>query len=552
MRRFPLLPGLWPPGVAGGALLWLLWGFSPLSAGLRGLLTLVILVAAGIFLRRRQRDIRSIAQTSASQLPESDYASVLVLACGDGLAELFGEQALRVTPQGCYIREDNISQLYERVKSLLHHTPRQAGQLSAMFFCCPDGHDDEAVLRASLKAFRQQVRQISRLTGYRIPVTLCCCLDGPASPWFVSHIGETVAFGDDGQQSPLSEWQQGDDNLRFIPLLDSAYTLVQQVVLGELQHEDRLCVPAYPLAVALRFAPQSCVPGSLWSDWLYQQTRLSRIAAAETKTSAHFPDPLLPLLQPYSSPATGNKTASLTVVIAMLAAIIALGVSVKNNTTLINRTALDLQRWYAIPMTHYEPKAQSLAALRQDALLLERWHRQGEPMSYGLGLYSGMQLWLAVQKAIDSYIPPPAPPKQDVPRTVRLDALSLFDIGKWALKPGSTKILVSALVNIKARPGWLIVVAGHTDNTGEDNPNQVLSLKRAEAVRDWMRDTGDVPESCFAVQGYGESRPYKTNDTPEGRAANRRVEISLVPQADACRVPGVKKPSPEGGDITAK
>jgi hypothetical protein len=77
-------------------------------------------------------------------------------------------------------------------------------------------------------------------------------------------------------------------------------------------------------------------------------------------------------------------------------------------------------------------------------------------------------------------------------------------------------MLVNSLVGIKAKPGWLIVVAGHTDNTGNPQLNQTLSLKRAEAVRDWMRDTGDVPESCFAVQGYGESRPVATNDT--GRA----------------------------------
>ncbi|MCZ7837208.1 OmpA family protein, partial [Atlantibacter hermannii] len=129
-----------------------------------------------------------------------------------------------------------------------------------------------------------------------------------------------------------------------------------------------------------------------------------------------------------------------------------------------------------------------------------------------------------------------------------LDSMSLFDVGKWALRPGSTKLLVNSLVGIKARPGWLIVVAGHTDNTGDDASNQVLSLKRAEAVRDWMRDTGDVAESCFAVQGYGESRPVATNDTPEGRALNRRVEISLVPQADACRMPDTPRAPSQDDD----
>ncbi|SQA98070.1 Outer membrane porin F precursor [Cedecea neteri] len=87
--------------------------------------------------------------------------------------------------------------------------------------------------------------------------------------------------------------------------------------------------------------------------------------------------------------------------------------------------------------------------------------------------------------------------------------MSLFDSGKSALKAGTTKMLVNSLVGVKAKPGWLIVVSGHTDNTGNPKLNQTLSLKRAEAVRDWMRDTGDVPESCFAVQGYGESRPSR-------------------------------------------
>lgn len=228
-------------------------------------------------------------------------------------------------------------------------------------------------------------------------------------------------------------------------------------------------------------------------------------------------------------------------IVLLLCALGAIVLSVRHNLSLIRKVSADLQRWQVIPMNHYVPKAQALLALQQDALLLERWQRQGEPHRYGLGLYSGNRLWLAVQQAIDTYVPPPPPPKPKptpVPKIVRLDSMSLFDSGKFMLKTGSTKMLVNSLVGIKAKPGWLIVVAGHTDNTGNALLNQTLSLKRAEAVRDWMRDTGDVPESCFAVQGYGASRPVATNDTPEGRALNRRVEISLVPQANACQIPG--------------
>jgi len=187
--------------------------------------------------------------------------------------------------------------------------------------------------------------------------------------------------------------------------------------------------------------------------------------------------------------------------------------------------------------------------------LLDDWQRRGDPLRYRLGLYQGLRLVPPVEAAISDWAPPPPPPpviKKIIqgPKTIRLDSMSLFDSGKYDLKPGSTKLLVNSLVGIKAKPGWLIVVAGHTDNTGHSQLNQTLSQRRAEAVRDWMRDTGDVPESCFAVQGYGASRPIATNDTPDGRALNRRVEISLVPQADACRMPGNPKASSQDDDAS--
>jgi type VI secretion system protein VasL len=117
---------------------------------------------------------------------------------------------------------------------------------------------------------------------------------------------------------------------------------------------------------------------------------------------------------------------------------------------------------------------------------------------------------------------------------VQLDSLMLFDAGSAELKSGSTKMLINALAGIKARPGWLIVIAGHSDATGDAAQNLALSRARASAVRDWMQRMGDIPDSCFAVQGLAASQPVTGNDTESGRAANRRVDIRLVQQEGAC------------------
>jgi outer membrane protein OmpA-like peptidoglycan-associated protein len=163
-------------------------------------------------------------------------------------------------------------------------------------------------------------------------------------------------------------------------------------------------------------------------------------------------------------------------------------------------------------------------------------------LGYGLGLYQGLQLILPVETALSNWAPvvPSTSPEAvlttaaQAPQAILLDSLSLFSPGKAELKPDATKVLVTALVEIKAKLNGFVVISGHTDNTGTLERNQVLSQQRAEAVRNWMRDTGDIPEHCFAVQGYGASRPVATNDTAAGRALNRRVEISVVPQAKAC------------------
>lgn len=553
MRRSALLRAVFPVLMCLAAALWVIWGFLNVSVLFKSALTLAGIILALLVMRRRYRRQQPAGkQADEGVYPPSGFTGPVLLVCGDLSEHLFTEGGCRTTAQGCYLKVDATDQLSKFADRLLAREPCMAGQLVVMFRCLPDLHEDEGLLRASLKVLRQQVKQLKNLSGYLPPVVLAGEFSGPETPWIVIRGKTPLVCPADEPTLTLDEWRALPQNVTRLPYLSHAMSMLQQVVMDELTKVDSLCPAVTPFAVVVRSGTLRTLTEAVWPQWLFRHSKLlPPVATATYPALWHFADPVLPLLAPFAMPLQGGKTGRRVVMFLLLCIVSALGLSVLHNQSLIGLIASDLQRWYAIPMTHYAPKAQSLYALQQDALLLERWQRQGEPQRYGLGLYPGDRLWLSVQQAIDTYVPPPPPPKPKVvPKIVRLDSMSLFDSGKFDLKSGSTKLLVNSLVGIKAKPGWLIVVSGHTDNTGNPQLNQTLSLKRAEAVRDWMRDTGDVPESCFAVQGYGESRPVATNDTPEGRALNRRVEISLVPQANACQIPGKTPASSQDDDVS--
>lgn len=555
MRRSVIIPVALHTLAAVATLLWLLWYFIPTGNVFKGLTTVLILLLAGWYVFKNCRREQPVSDTtvSAADLPLLDTQGPVVLVCGDKLDALFQGSPLRETAQGWWLRADDVSRLTDVVRNIQTQFPRQVGQLSVMYRCLPDHHQDEAVLRSTLKTLRQQSKQIKSLTGFTLPVVVSAEFSGPETPWIIVRGDKPIVCPANDSPQAFIDWQQTDDNITSLPTISQAFSFICKTLTDELEKPDRLTPPERAFSVVMRLGTVLPETQSVWADWLNSRTCLqfSR-KPGQTDPASLFPDAVLPLLAPFASTVQGGHRTRRLILLMWLCALTALGISALNNRDLIRQVSTDLQRWNAIPMNHYRPKAESLAALKQDALLLERWQRQGEPLRYSLGYYPGQLLWLALQQAIDTWTPPPAPKPKPVPKIVRLDSMSLFDSGKSVLKPGSTKMLVNSLVGIKAKPGWLIVVSGHTDNTGSVQLNQTLSLQRAEAVRNWMRDTGDVPESCFAVQGYGDSRPIASNDTPDGRAHNRRVEISLVPQADACRLPGAKHASQDVRDVSTQ
>jgi outer membrane protein OmpA-like peptidoglycan-associated protein len=92
------------------------------------------------------------------------------------------------------------------------------------------------------------------------------------------------------------------------------------------------------------------------------------------------------------------------------------------------------------------------------------------------------------------------------------------------LKPGAREKLAKVSGIVLAHPGLMLQVEGHTDSVGTDDFNQRLSEQRAGSVREFLIGQG-LNDSAITAEGFGKTEPVATNDTPEGRQRNRRVEI---------------------------
>ncbi|MBT0729873.1 OmpA family protein [Rosenbergiella nectarea] len=501
-------------------------------------------------------------------LPDATYRQPVILVCGDLPLAWPHQSPVLTVAQGCWIRIEDHQDLELAARQILWLRPDWGRQLSVMVCVCPQKHADSDALASRLLAMRWQISQLRKETGHAVPLVL----NGQIGSVMTNDLVWQAAIPGKG----VRVWRESLAPCSIAGWITTGGTpaMQQQVLINSLiswfyQHVEAVFldespdVPAIaPTAVLWGMGPilAGSLANSVWTAWLSRHTALQRVAGwqpvgTDSTVISLLPDFILPLLPEGQGLTSRERAWRCALGIFSLAAIAALLSSGWNNRQLMHRVSFDITRYDGIPMSDYEQKSDAVAVLRTDVAQLDDWARNGVPARLSLGLYQGEGLRIRVLDAIRTYVPPPPPPKpqptpKPIPKTIRLDSMSLFDSGKSALKAGSTKMLVNSLVGVKAKPGWLIVVAGHTDNTGNAQLNQTLSQKRAEAVRDWMRDTGEIPESCFAVQGYGESRPIATNDTPDGRALNRRVDISLVPQANACQILGNPKPSSQDDDAS--
>ena len=109
---------------------------------------------------------------------------------------------------------------------------------------------------------------------------------------------------------------------------------------------------------------------------------------------------------------------------------------------------------------------------------------------------------------------------------ITFDSGLLFDIDKSELKPASRTNLTELAGILNKYPDTDILLEGHTDATGTEEHNRELSIRRANSVSTYLASQ-QVMETRFTVMGYGEGQPIASNETSDGRAQNRRVEVAI-------------------------
>lgn len=524
---------------------------SPWSLAWNWLLAVLILAlgTGGMLIAtRRGRARRHASQavlravrSSLDALPgEMRRNTPLVLAVGEpgALAQAFGADRVRVTDAAVWVRADDAARLAHVADALKRWRDGQGPDAVA----CLVGADvaDTPALHGGLRRWRLAIGEAGRAVGYALPV--CVAVYGEEAggapddcPWF--GVSGTALPAGDGwlphvarcldayarAAAPAGRMARAHRAAR----LHTVARLAEAEFLPALRDEARAIrggPPVHVVATGVIAVAGAPAPDSPFGRFAARITALVGAARQGRREPYPLPEALLRGIAP--QPVRRALPVALAHALAWLALAFcaAAAASAWQNRSLVMRITDDMARYRAIAPDRDAARRDALEAIKRNRDELDRYATRGVPLRLGLGFYRGAALRAPLEALIAGYRPPPPPPT-----TIELDSLSLFRSGSATLLAGSNRALIGALAMIQAHPDKRVLVAGHTDSVGQPRSNLRLSEARALSVRDWLADASGLPPTHFATQGYGDTRPKASNDTEAGRAANRRVEITLVP-----------------------
>lgn len=544
--------------LAAGLLLFVLFAVLPVSTAVMWTVAVVVMLATctAVALRTHQvaqarlqssLALAALGSTTA-ELPVSLRTRMpLVMVTGDALPNLFNrggieERLVHIGDGAIWLRVSRPQALPQLAVAIRQWRDGRAPD-GVVLSLAPALHASEDEMAQMLRVTRQSVADAARMLGVKVPGYLAVYqrltatdVTPDAPQWHGvssrSPIANVVHFEALTRAAEVDVLRANDSPKRVAPAAARAAALAsiidwtQRAVIGPLS--DRL-QPTAPWALFgvgwIDCGPLSA-PGMPWPREVALRTRIVPPVMPASASPWPLPQPLIDAMPQRAWVSPRKVAAAQVFALFACAAALAIWGSAKNNQALITRICTDLHRFYAIAPNHDTARQDALQTLISDRNQLERYGRTGVPLRLSFGMYRGAPLMTALDTGIASYQPLPAPPA-----VISLDSMSLFASGQAQLKPGSTRAMVGVLELIKAHPDKLLLVAGHTDNVGDADSNLRLAAARAAAVRDWLIEASGMSATRFAIQGYGDTRPIADNGTDAGRARNRRVEITLVPDA---------------------
>ncbi|WGS45885.1 OmpA family protein [Burkholderia sp. JSH-S8] len=473
------------------------------------------------------------ANPDAMSLEGATMHQPVVIVIGPQAGALFAGGAPARRDGGAIWRQVPGTEELERV---MEESRTECGRwpAAALLPVIPDEIDDDAAMRRELARWRHALDETARYRASALPchVAIYAHLGGTgtdAPAWYGSAADMTgklaavqsVRHGMLAVRQQLDASSNGESDIKRAALAHALFNWMENAAFPSAV--DRVANAAHLTLrhVLLADLGGVAVRASTWTRWLVARTGLQPAVAPRT-----LPLPLPPLSLARLTVSDGGEMSSqplwLHAVIAVAAALaIMFAVSGWSNGRHVARVAADLRAWYARESVNDTTERALIESLRQHLAAARRYEHGATPATLGWGLYRGDAFEAELERAM-SVVRLTAP-------SMVLDSLPLFDSGKVTLKAGAAQQLEGAIELIRANPGKRILIAGHTDDVGSHDTNLKLSEARAKAIRDWFVARSAVPVTRFAIQGYGATRPLESNADERGRAMNRRVEITLLP-----------------------
>ncbi|CAE6872420.1 hypothetical protein R69746_08526 [Paraburkholderia aspalathi] len=396
---------------------------------------------------------------SMASLPESLRTRMpVVLVTGDGLDAIFNrgtdtDRLAHVGDGAIWMRVDNPQSLPQFGVAVRRWRDGRVPD-GVVLTIAPALHADDDALTQRMRLMRQALSDASRMLGTRLPGYIAVYQRLTAN---ASEPGSLPRWYGVSSATPITNASRfesvilGAENIARAPNADRSVAWraaglsalidwTQRAVVGPLRDRLQLAAPCSLFGEGWIDCGPADPTGSAWAAALQARTQLKSPSFGASPAPWPLPQPLIQALPRRLWLSPRLRALAYALCIAGCAAAVAFWSSGQNNRSLLVQVGSDLGRFSMIPADHDAARRDALKALVADRDRLQEYQRSGVPLRLSFGMYRGAALIPALNNAIASYQPPPAPPA-----VVTLDSMSLFDTGRAQLKPGSTRAMVGAL-----------------------------------------------------------------------------------------------------------